>query len=128
MACARCAASAVTLCELSAKLVDLGPGSGAEAGVEGITGFDLTRVDEEGSRAWQATAILIVVPEQLEMAGMERRALVGLNVATLEARNPLEHQLRDRRVLADDDEYWGHTDASLFPALELAFVVAVECM
>ena len=82
--------------------------------------------DQERARAGEAAALIVIVAEQLEMAGMEGRALAFLGVAALEAGDPLEHQLGDGGVLADHDEDRRHADPGALPALELARVMAVE--
>ena len=60
------------------------------------------------------------------MTRVKACALALLGVAPLEARDPLEHQLRDGSVLANHDEDRRYLDACLLPALILAFVVAIE--
>ena len=112
--------------QLALELLDLGAGGVAEALVERLAGLDLAGVDQQRVRAGEAAAVLVVVAEQLEMAGVEGRALAFLGVAALEAGDPLEDELGDRGVLADDDEDRRHADAGALPALELALVVAVE--
>ena len=102
--------------ELALELLDLGAGRVAEAFVERIAGFDLAGVDQQRARARQAAAMLVVVAEQLEMAGMEGGALARLGVAALEAGDPFEHQFGDRGVLADDDEHRRHADPGALPA------------
>ena len=112
--------------ELALELLDLGTGGVAEALVERIAGFDLAGVDQQRARAGKAAALVVIVAEQLEMAGMEGRALALLRIAALEAGDPLEHQLGDRGVLAHHDEHRRHADPGALPALELALVMAVE--
>ena len=60
------------------------------------------------------------------MPGMKGRALAFLGVAALEAGDPFEHQLGDRRVLAHHDEDGRHADTGALPAIELALIMAVE--
>ena len=112
--------------ELALELLDLWTGGFAETLVERVAGFDLAGVDQQRARAGEAAALVVIVAEQLEMAGMEGRALAFLGVAALEAGDPLEHQLGDRGVLADHDEDRRHADPGALPALELARVMAVE--
>ena len=47
-------------------------------------------------------------------------------VLAMEAGDEVVDELRDRRVLADDDEAGRHLDARLLPELEGLLVVAVE--
>ena len=60
------------------------------------------------------------------MPGMKGCALAFLGVAALEAGNPLEYEFRDCGVLTHHDEHRRHPDPGALPALELAFIVAVE--
>ena len=112
--------------DLALELLDLRGGRLAEALVERVAGFELARVDQQRARAGQAATLFVVVAEQFEMAGVEGGAFAFGDVATLEAGDPVEHQLGDGGVLANDDEHRGDVDAGPRPALELAFVVAVE--
>ena len=112
--------------ELALELLDLRTGGFAESLVERVAGLDLAGVDQQRARAGEAAALIVVVAEQLEMAGMEGRALAFLGVAALEAGDPLEDQLGDGGVLADHDEDRRHADPGALPALELACVMAVE--
>ena len=120
------AAGAFARGELALELLDLRAGRVAEALVQRIAGFDLARVDQQRPRTGKARALVVIVAEQLEMPGMEGRAFAFLRIAALEAGDPFEHQLGDRRVLAHDDEHRRHADAGALPALELALVMAVE--
>ena len=122
--CAR--AGALAGRELALELLDLRAGGVAEALVERVAGLDLAGVDQQRARAGKAAALIVIVAEQLEMAGMEGRALAFLGVAALEAGDPFEHQLGDRGVLAHHDEHRRHADPGALPALELALIVAVE--
>ena len=97
--------------ELALELLDLGTGGVPEALVQRVAGFDLAGVDQQRARTGEAGALLVVVAEQLQMAGMKGRALAFLGVAALEAGDPFEHQLGDRGVLAHDDEHRRHADA-----------------
>ena len=112
--------------KLALELLDLRAGGVAESLVQRIAGFDLARVDQQRARAGKTAALVVIVSEQLEMAGMEGRTLALLRIAALEAGDPFEHQLGDRGVLAHDDEHRRHPDPSALPALELAFIMAVE--
>ena len=112
--------------ELALELLDLWTCGFAESLVERVAGLDLAGVDQERARAGEPAALIVVVAEQLEMAGMEGRAFAFLGVAALEAGDPLEHQLGDGGVLADHDEDRRHANPRALPALELACVMAVE--
>ena len=103
-----------------------GPAASRKSLVERVAGFDLAGVDQQRARAGEAGALVVVVAEQLQMAGMKGRALAFLGVAALEAGDPFEHQLGDRGVLAHHDEDGRHADPGALPALELALIVAVE--
>ena len=71
-----------------------------------------------------AVAVVVVVAEQREPAVLQRGRPVV--VLALEAGDVFVDQLRDGRVVADDDEARRHADAGVLPELEGLLVVAVE--
>ena len=111
--------------DLTAKALDLVGGHAAEVVVERIAGFELLAVDEQRVRARQRIAGgFVEVAEQREAAVLQRgRAVLVLPV---EAGDEVVDELRDRGVLADDDEAGRHLDALVLPELEGLLVVAVE--
>src|ERR1700676_5806169 len=48
------------------------------------------------------------------------------SVSPVKAGDKVVNELRDRGVLADEDETWGHLDALPLPQLECLLIVAVE--
>ena len=72
----------------------------------------------------ERVAVLVEVAEEREAAVLERRRAVLVRRG--EAGDEVVDELRDRGVLADDDEAGRHADAALLPELERLLVVAVE--
>ena len=72
----------------------------------------------------ERVAVLVEVAEEREAAVLERRRAVL--VRPVEAGDVVVDELRDRRVVADDDEAGRHADPRLLPELERLLVVAVE--
>ncbi|WP_349627595.1 hypothetical protein [Rhodopseudomonas sp. BR0G17] len=120
------AARPLTVCEFTLELLNLGTGGVAKPLVQRIPGLDLPGVDQKRSWPRQPHAVLVVVAEQFEVPGMERRALALLRIAAFKTGDPLEHQLGNSRVLTDDDEHRRDANPFALPALELAFVMAVQ--
>jgi hypothetical protein len=63
--------------QLALELLDLGTGGVSKALVQGVAGFDLTGVDQQRARAREAAALVVRVPEELQVADMEGRALTS---------------------------------------------------
>ena len=93
--------------DLAAEALDLVGGHAAEVVVERVAGFELLAVDQQRVRARQRVAGgLVEVAEQREAAVLQRgRAVL---VLAMKAGDVVVDQLRDRGVLADDDEAGRH--------------------
>jgi hypothetical protein len=74
--------------------------------------------------ARQRGAGRVEIAEQGQAPVHEHRRAVGLLL--MKAGDEIEHELRDRRVLTDDDEAGRHVDAGVCPERERLLVVAVE--
>ena len=109
---------------LAAEAGDLVGGHGAEVGVQGLAGFQLLAVDEQGARARQGVAVFVVVAKQGQAALFRLAGAIG--VLALEAGDVVVHQFGGGGVVAHHDEAGGHGDAGLLPEGKGLFVVAVE--
>ena len=118
--------AAGALHDLPPEALDLGGGHGAEAGVEGVARFELLAVDEERVGLGEWLVVAVEVAEQRQPPVFDRCRAVG--VLPLKPRDVVEDELRNRGVLADDDEAGGHLDLALLPELERLVVMAVEGM
>src|SRR5260221_894998 len=95
--------------------------------VERIARFELLAIDQQSVGTWQRIASSFVeIPEQFEAAVLQRRGVVS--VFAVKAGDKVVNELRDRGVLADDDETRGHVDTLLLPQLECLLIVAVESL
>ncbi len=109
--------------DLSAEALDLVGRHAAEVVVQRLAGLQLLAVDQQGSRMSEGVAVLVVIAEELEAAGLVRaRAIFML---ALEAGDVVVHQLGCRCVVAHDDEARRHVDAGALPQLEGLGVVTV---
>ena len=110
--------------DLAAEPLDLVGGHLAEVVVERLARLELLAVDQKRVRARHRVAVLVEVPEEREAPVLERRRAVLVRLG--EAGDVVVDELRDRGVLADDDEARRHADPGLLPELERLLVVAVE--
>ena len=109
-----CAGIAGALDDLAAKALDLVGGHAAEIVVERIAGFELLAVDEQRVRARERIAGgFVEIAEQREAPVFQRGGAVV--VLAMEAGDEVVNELRDRGVLADDDEAGRHLDALVLP-------------
>ena len=111
--------------DLTAKPLNLVSSHAPKLTVECVTCFELLTVDEQRVRTGKGIAgALIKVAEQCQTPVFERgRAILVFPMIT---RDKVIDQLRDGRILADDDEAGWDLDAVLFPEPEGLFIVTVE--
>ncbi len=110
------------LAVLALEFVDLRGRDLLEGRLHRLAGLDLGRVDEERVRAVRPGPVHNVA-EDLEVAA---HRWSGVVLARPPARDPIEHDFADVRVLADDDEDGWRALAGGLPGLEALLVVAVE--
>lgn len=92
-----------TLDDVALEPVNFVGGHGAEIVVQRISGFELLAVDQERVRSRQRIASDVVeVPEQCEAAVLKCRR--AIRVLPEETGDEVIDQLRDGRVLTDDDK------------------------
>ena len=109
----------------AAEALDLVGGHFAEILVEGIAGFELLTVNEQGAGPGKTIAVVVVVAEQGETASVVGRRFAILARAG-EAGDVVVNQFGGRGVVTDDDEDGGHAGLLLLPEGIGLFVVAVE--
>src|SRR5204862_8329757 len=110
--------------ERSAEALDLVVRDLAKVLVERVARLKLLAVDEEGVRTREWIAVLVEVLEELEASLVERRR--SIVVGTDEAGDEVVYELRDGRVLTNDDEARGNPKPRFLPELERLLVVPVK--
>ena len=118
------AAVAGTLDDVLAEAFDLRTGCLAEVPVEGLSGFELLAVDQEGPGAREGAAVEVEIPKQRQTAVLDDSgAVLPLPV---EAGDVVVHQLGGCGVVADDDEAGRYGESRLLPQPVGFLIVAVE--
>ena len=109
----------------AAEALDLVGGHFAEILVEGIAGFELLTVNEQGAGPGKTIAVVVVVAEQGETAGVVGGGF-AVRARAGEAGDVIVNEFGGGGVVTDDDEDRGHADLLLLPESVGLFVVAVE--
>ena len=121
-----CTTSSLALNDLAAELFNLRTSHLSEVGIEGFTALQLLAVDQQGARAWNGIAIVVVVPEQ----GTEALAvlLISSFIFDLIAAHIVVDELGCRSVVADDDEARRHSKSCFLPLLKSLLIMPIQCL
>ena len=111
--------------DLAAEAFDLRGRHLAEIVIQGIAGFELFAVDEQGARPGLRVAVVVEVAEQRQATG-DKGAGAIVVAGLVEAGDVVEHQLGGGGVVANDDETGRDAEAFRLPEVEGLGVVAVE--